>query len=79
MKAGPKRRALKPSRKPVDEDEAARHIETACPAALAEAAHEIILGRTGQALAGQPVHQIQAGRYFHGNHYAAGSCRAKAR
>ena len=51
----------------VDEDEAARHIETAGPAALAEAAHQIVLGHAGQALAGQPVHQVEAGCDFHGD------------
>src|SRR6266478_801157 len=39
----------------IDEDEAARQVETAGPAALAEAADQIVLGRAGQALADQPV------------------------
>src|ERR1700716_1521039 len=49
----------------IDEDQPARQIEPACPAALAEAAQQVILGQTGQALADQPVHQAQAGREFH--------------
>ena len=49
----------------IDEDEAARQVETACPAALAEAADQIGLGHAGQALAHQPVHQLQSGREFH--------------
>jgi len=35
----------------IDEDQAARQIEAACPAALAKAADQIVLGQTGQALA----------------------------
>ncbi len=49
----------------IDEDEAARQIETACPAALAKAANQIVLGQAGQALANQPVDQVQSGHELH--------------
>jgi len=49
----------------VDEGEAARQVETACPAALAEAAEQIVFRQSGQPLTDQPVHQAQAGREFH--------------
>ena len=35
----------------IDEDEAARQVEPAGPAALAEAAQQIVLGQAGQTLA----------------------------
>ena len=49
----------------IDEDQPARQIEAFGAAALAEAAHQIVLGKAGQALADQPVHQLEAGRQVH--------------
>ncbi len=54
----------------VDEDETARQVQPAGPAALAEAAQQIVFRQAGQALADQPVHQAQAGCEFHGRDYA---------
>src|SRR5207247_10691420 len=60
-----KRPALEDRMQRIDENEAARQIETACPAALAKAADQIVLGQAGQALANQPVDQVQSGRQLH--------------
>src|SRR5260370_12206751 len=49
----------------IGEDDAARQVETSRPAALAEAANQIVLGQAGQALADQPVHQVQSRRQLH--------------
>ena len=49
----------------IDEDEAARQIETFRTATLAEATQQIVLGEAGQALANQPVHQVQTGCEVH--------------
>ena len=49
----------------IDEDEPARQVETARPAALAETADQVVLRQAGEALGHEPVHQAQAGRQFH--------------
>ena len=49
----------------IDEEEAARQIDTPCPAALAKAANQIVLGQAGQTLANQPVDQVQSGHKLH--------------
>ena len=49
----------------IDEDEAARQVQPAGPAALAEPAQQIVFRQAGQTLMDQPVHQAQAGREFH--------------
>src|ERR1700704_2398798 len=49
----------------VDEDQAARQMQAAVAAALAEAADQVALGKAGETLTDQPVHQVQAGSKFH--------------
>ena len=53
--------ALEDRMQRIDEDEAARQIEALGPAALAEAAQQVVLGQAGEALADQPVHQTAVG------------------
>src|ERR1700761_6761028 len=49
----------------VDENLAARQIEPLGAAAFAETVQELGFRKSGQALAGQPVHQAKAGARFH--------------
>jgi hypothetical protein len=49
----------------IDENAGARQIEAARAAALAEAADQIVLRQPGQALADQPIHQLQTRREIH--------------
>jgi hypothetical protein len=45
----------------IDENAGAGNIEIADPATLAKAADDVVLGRADEALADQPVHQVQSG------------------
>jgi hypothetical protein len=50
----------------VDHDETVGQIDAFGPAALAEAAQQVVFRQTGEALADQPVHQAHAGNEVHG-------------
>src|SRR5262249_38054240 len=62
----------------VDEGHAARQMQTAVAATLAEAANQLGFGKTCETLAHQPVHQVETGGQFHGINYAAQSRWVKA-
>lgn len=62
----------------IDEDQPARQFETACPAAFAKTADQVDLGQTAQALAHQPVHQVQSGRKVHATIMPRNRARRKA-
>ena len=53
-------------------------MQAAVAAALAEAANQLGLGKTGETLADQPIHQVETGGQFHEPDYAAQSQRVKA-
>jgi hypothetical protein len=51
----------------VDDDETIGEIDAFGPAALAEAAQQVVFRQAGEALADQPVHQAHAGNEVHGS------------
>ena len=76
--------ALEDRMQRVDEDDAARQIEPAGAAALAEAAQQVVFRQSGQTLADQPVHQMRSGRRIHHhtmprNHAWRKACRMMRR
>ena len=49
----------------IDEGHAARQMQAAVAAALAEAANQLGFGKTGETLGDQPVHQVETCGQFH--------------